>query len=101
VLGCTTARVSCRQASRGDRAGYAEPDIATPAATPAAYRVHWRPVPGAELIEGASHTSPALIDHERVAWTNARKAANLGDFQLRDLRHEAASRFDEAGVPIV
>jgi integrase len=35
------------------------------------------------------------------AWTTARKAANLGDFQLRDLRHEAASRFDEAGVPIV
>jgi integrase len=35
------------------------------------------------------------------AWTNARKAANLGDFQLRDLRHEAASRFDEAGVPLV
>jgi integrase len=35
------------------------------------------------------------------AWTNARQAANLGDFQLRDLRHEAASRVDEAGVPIV
>ena len=35
------------------------------------------------------------------AWTNVRKVANLGDFQLRDLRHEAASRFDEAGVPIV
>ncbi len=35
------------------------------------------------------------------AWTNARKAADLGDFQPRDLRHEAASRFDEAGVPIV
>jgi len=35
------------------------------------------------------------------AWTNARNAADLGDFQLRDLRHEAASRFDEAGVPIV
>ena len=34
----------------------------------------------------------------QVAWTNARKVANLGDFQLRDLRHEAASRFDEAGV---
>ncbi len=35
------------------------------------------------------------------AWTNARNAASLGDFQLRDLRHEAASRFDEAGVAIV
>ena len=31
----------------------------------------------------------------------AERAANLQDFQLRDLRHEAASRFDEAGVPIV
>jgi len=35
------------------------------------------------------------------AGTSARKAADLGDFQLRDLRHEAASRFDEAGGPIV
>lgn len=35
------------------------------------------------------------------AWTNARDEADLGDFQLRDLRHEAASRFDEAGVAIV
>jgi integrase len=35
------------------------------------------------------------------AWTTARDAAVLGDFQLRDLRHEAASRFDEAGVAIV
>jgi integrase len=37
----------------------------------------------------------------QAAWSCARKAANLGDFQLRDLRREAASRFDEAGVPIV
>ena len=37
----------------------------------------------------------------RAAWATARKIANLGAFQLRDLRHEAASRFDEAGVPIV
>jgi len=35
------------------------------------------------------------------AGTSARKAADLGDFQLRDLRHEAASRFDEGGGPIV
>lgn len=35
------------------------------------------------------------------AWTKAREAATLGNFQLRDLRHEAASRFDEAGMPIV
>ena len=29
---------------------------------------------------------------------NAREAAGLKGFQLRDLRHEAASRFEEAGV---
>jgi integrase len=35
------------------------------------------------------------------AWTTAAANAGLTDFQLRDLRHEAASRFDEAGMPIV
>ena len=34
----------------------------------------------------------------RTAWENARDAAGLKGFQLRDLRHEAASRFEEAGV---
>jgi integrase len=34
----------------------------------------------------------------RTAWGNAREAAGLKNFQLRDLRHEAASRFEEAGV---
>ncbi|HEX6465385.1 MAG TPA: site-specific integrase [Vicinamibacterales bacterium] len=34
----------------------------------------------------------------RTAWENAREAAGLDGFQLRDLRHEAASRFEEAGV---
>ena len=34
----------------------------------------------------------------RTAWENAREAAGHDGFQLRDLRHEAASRFDEAGV---
>ena len=31
---------------------------------------------------------------------NACAEAGLEDFQLRDLRHEAGSRFEEAGVPI-
>jgi integrase len=35
----------------------------------------------------------------RVAWERARGAAGLTRLQLRDLRHEAGSRFDEAGVP--
>ena len=34
----------------------------------------------------------------RTDWDTARKAAGLENFQLRDLRHEAASRFEEAGV---
>ena len=33
------------------------------------------------------------------AWRRARARAELGDLQLRDLRHEAGSRFDEAGMP--
>ena len=36
----------------------------------------------------------------REAWEEARDAAGLRSLQLRDLRHEAGSRFDEAGVPI-
>jgi hypothetical protein len=35
------------------------------------------------------------------AWVKAAAKAGLKDFQLRDLRHEAGSRFDEAGMPIV
>jgi integrase len=34
----------------------------------------------------------------KTAWANARDAAGLTGFQLRDLRHEAASRFEEAGI---
>jgi integrase len=34
----------------------------------------------------------------RIPWEAAREKAGLGDLQLRDLRHEAGSRFDEAGV---
>lgn len=37
----------------------------------------------------------------RAAWIKAATAAGLVDFQLRDLRHEAGSRFDEAGMPIL
>jgi integrase len=36
----------------------------------------------------------------REAWKNTAAKAGLIDFQLRDLRHEAGSRFDEAGMPI-
>ena len=35
-----------------------------------------------------------------TAWHNAREAAELGDLHLADLRHEGASRFDEAGMAI-
>jgi integrase len=36
----------------------------------------------------------------RTAGENATEAAGLKGVQIRDLRHEAGSRFDEAGVPI-
>jgi integrase len=35
----------------------------------------------------------------RAMWEDVREKAGLGDLQLGDLRHEAGSRFDEAGVP--
>ena len=35
-----------------------------------------------------------------TAWNNTCAKIGLEGFQLRDLRHEAASRFDEAGMPI-
>jgi integrase len=38
------------------------------------------------------------IKSVRIAWELARATAGLPDLQLRDLRHEAGSRFDEAGV---
>jgi len=34
----------------------------------------------------------------REAWERARIAAGIADFHLVDLRHEAASRWEEAGV---
>jgi integrase len=36
----------------------------------------------------------------REAWERTRDAACFPELQLRDLRHEAGSRFDDAGVPI-
>ena len=36
----------------------------------------------------------------RTAWENACETAGLKGFHLGDLRHEAASRFEEAGVPV-
>lgn len=37
----------------------------------------------------------------QTAWENACQTAGIRGLQLRDLRHEAASRFDEAGMPII
>jgi integrase len=36
----------------------------------------------------------------REAWKAACAKAGISGFQLRDLRHEAGSRFEEAGIPI-
>jgi integrase len=40
------------------------------------------------------------IKSVQTAWRNACAAVGLVRFQLRDLRHEAGSRFEEAGIPI-
>ena len=40
------------------------------------------------------------IKSVRNAWRRACERAGLQEFELRDLRHEAASRFEEAGVSI-
>ena len=42
----------------------------------------------------------ARVKSVRRAWEGACSRAGLTGFQLRDLRHEAGSRFDEAGVPV-
>ena len=36
----------------------------------------------------------------QAAWSNTCAVIGLEGCQLRDLRHEAGSRFDEAGIPI-
>ena len=36
----------------------------------------------------------------RTAWENACERAGMSGVQLRDLRHEAGSRFEEAGVAV-
>ena len=40
------------------------------------------------------------IKSVQEAWRTTREKAGLPDLQLRDLRHEAGSRFEEAGMPI-
>ena len=40
------------------------------------------------------------IKSVQEAWQTTRGKAGLPDLQLRDLRHEAGSRFEEAGMPI-
>jgi integrase len=55
-----------------------------------------QPFPPAAYVFG--DTLGRRITSIRKEWENAREAAGLNGFQLRDLRHEAASRFEEAGV---
>jgi integrase len=55
-----------------------------------------KPFPSAAYVFG--DRLGRRIKSIRTAWENARDAAGLTGFQLRDLRHEAASRFEEAGV---
>ena len=58
---------------------------------------------GTELPGDAYVFGDALgrrVKSVRDAWNTAAKAAGLEGFQLRDLRHESACRFEEAGTPV-
>jgi integrase len=55
-------------------------------------------LPSSAFVFGSQIGEP--VKSYRPAWERARTAAEIDDFHLADLRHEAASRFDEAGVPI-
>lgn len=43
---------------------------------------------------------PMSENSVRLAWQRLRKRANLGDLRLHDFRHEAVSRFFEAGLSL-
>ena len=57
-----------------------------------------RPLPSDAYVFG--NRLGRRVKSVRTAWNNTCAAIGLQGFQLRDLRHEAGSRFDEAGVPI-
>jgi len=59
-------------------------------------------------LAGEEHTPEAYVFGDaigrrvrsiRTAWENTRKTAGVPGLHLADLRHEAGSRFEEAGVP--
>jgi integrase len=63
-------------------------------------RTSERSSPRFSTPRAGSEKSCPRVKSVRTAWENATDAASLPGLQLRDLRHEAGSRFDEAGVPI-
>jgi integrase len=56
------------------------------------------PLPGSAYLFGDE--IGRRVASVRDDWNAAAKAAGLDGFQLRDLRHESACRFEEAGTPI-
>jgi integrase len=59
-----------------------------------------RALPAEAYVFGNELGRRRRIKSVEEAWKTAAAKAGLTDFQLRDLRHEAGSRFDEAGMPI-
>lgn len=55
-------------------------------------------LPGDAFVFG--NAIGARVKSVRERWEDARETAGIDDLHLADLRHEAASRFDEAGLPI-
>ena len=52
------------------------------------------------LDEKTARIFPISANCLRLAWTRARKKANITDLRFHDLRHEAVSRFFEMGMSV-
>lgn len=58
-----------------------------------ANRAYWQ-----AITARSERIFPMTKDAFKQAWRDLTKRAEIADLQFRDLRHEAASRFDEAGL---
>jgi integrase len=60
------------------------------------------PIVTAHVADAAERVREAFVEQATIrdAWIAAASAAGLLGFQLRDFRHEAACRFEEAGTPV-
>jgi integrase len=53
-----------------------------------------------ELTQGDDRVLPLTLDSMKMAWKRVIKRAKLDDLHFHDLRHEAISRFFEAGLNV-